>query len=206
MRRLIILTCQDVPSGRIFEQLENAKAPSKLLGAVVEQLRNLRSARRIEYAVRSLSPLSRALVMLVCIHEDEAQRAAVREAACTILGKYRDIPCCQSEDVAQVVGNALCVFELLVLRGGNLIFFAKTTAITAAPSEAEIGTMGALLNDLLSDPVFCWAYRASSGSRSALSAQQVKSAISCTACSSPTRSVSMRPPTPTPTPVERWRK
>ncbi len=105
-----------------------------------------------------------------------------------------------------MVGNALCAFELLVLRGGNLIFSAKTTAIAAAPSEAEIGTMGALLNDLLSDPVFCWAYRASSGSRSALSAQQVRSAISCAACSSPTRSVSMRPPTPTPTPVERWRK
>ena len=158
MHRLIILTCQDVPSGRIFEQLENAKALSKLLVAVVEQLRNLRSAKRIEYAA-SLSPLSRVLVMLVRTHEDEAQRAAVREAACAILGKYRDVPCGQSEDVAQVVGNALCVLELLVLRGGNLSFSAETSAIAAAPSEAEIGALGALLNDLWSDPVFCGAIR-----------------------------------------------
>ena len=126
--------------------------------AVVEQLRNLRSAKRIEYAA-SLSPLSRVLVMLVRTHEDEAQRAAVREAACAILGKYRDVPCGQSEDVAQVVGNALCVLELLVLRGGNLSFSAETSAIAAAPSEAEIGALGALLNDLWSDPVFCGAIR-----------------------------------------------
>ena len=158
MHRLIILTCQDVSSGRIFEQLENAKALSKLLVAVVEQLRNLRSAKRIEYAA-SLSPLSRVLVMLVRTHEDEAQRAAVREAACAILGKYRDVPCGQSEDVAQVVGNALCVLELLVLRGGNLSFSAETSAIAAAPSEAELGALRALLNDLWSDPVFCGAIR-----------------------------------------------
>ena len=158
MHRLIILTCQDVPSGHIFEQLENAEAPSKLLVAMVKQLRNLRSAKRIEYAA-SLSPLSRVLVMLVRTHEDEAQRAAVREAVCAILGKYRDVPCGQSEDVAQVVGNALCVLELLVLRGGNLSFSAETSAIAAAPSEAEIGALGALLNDLWSDPVFCGAIR-----------------------------------------------
>ena len=126
--------------------------------AVVKQLRILRSAMRIEYAA-SLSPLSRVLVMLVRTHEDEAQRAAVREAACAILGKYRDVPCGQSEDVAQVVGNALCVLELLVLRGGNLSFSAETSAIAAAPSEAEIGALGALLNDLWSDPVFCGAIR-----------------------------------------------
>jgi hypothetical protein len=205
MHRLIILTCQDVPSGRIFEQLENAEALSKLLVAVVKQLRILRSARRIEYAA-SLSPLSRVLVMLVRTHEDEAQRAAVREAACAILGKYRDVPCGQSEDVAQVVGNALCVLELLVLRGGNLSFSAETSAIAAAPSEAEIGALGALLNDLWSDPVFCGAIRSILGQPECAlgTAGQVCSLLRCLFLAD---SLCFDAATnPTPTPAERWRK
>jgi hypothetical protein len=124
-------------SGDIFEQLENAEALEKLLIAIDKQLRKVRSAKRIEYAAR-LSPLSRVLVMLVRTHEDEAHRAAVREAACALLGTYSDAPSGRSEDVAQVLGDALCVLELLVVRSGKLSFSAENNAIAAMPSAADI--------------------------------------------------------------------
>ena len=153
--RLVILTSHDTASGEIFEQYENADGLVKLLSAIDKQLTNLKPSKRLEGAAHLL-PMSRVLVMLLSVYEKADSRVATRLVACAILKEYRDVPSAHSEEVAQVLCNAVSTVELLVLRCGKLTFSADTNTYTASPcSDEDIAELNGLLDGICNDAVFC---------------------------------------------------
>eukprot|EP01036_Dinobryon_divergens_P037564 gene37564-49164_t len=151
--KLVILTSHDTASGKIFEQFENADGLVKLLNAISQQLKRFCGKKRIEH-MANLLPMSRVLVMLVGTHEGADHRMSAREVACAILKEYRDVPSANSEVVAQVLCNAVCTVELLVVHCGKLTFSADTNTYTGAPSDEDIAELRILLDGLFNDAVF----------------------------------------------------
>ena len=153
--RLLILTSQDTASGEIFEQYENADGLVKLLSAINKQLKNLKPLKRLAHAAHLL-PMSRVLVMLVSVYEGVDHKKVAREVACAILSKYSDVSSAPSEEVAQVLCNAVSTVELLVLRCGKLTFSADTNTYTASPCpDEDIAELNGLLDGICNDAVFC---------------------------------------------------
>jgi hypothetical protein len=161
--RLIILTTLDTASGKIFEQFENAQGLVKLLTATDKQIKNLRSEKQINYATHLL-PMSRVLVMLASIYEkvDHIHREALRKISCAILEEYRDLPFGRSEEgeeeVAQSLGNAINILELLVMRCGKLTFSPETGAFISS-SPITDSSLEVLLQNLFGDRFFCDSMR-----------------------------------------------
>ena len=153
--RLLILTSHNTANGKIFEQYENAAGLVKLLSAIGQQLMILKLPKRLKHAA-NLLPMSRVLVMLVSAYEGIDHMIVTREVACTILNKYSDVPSAQSEEVVEVLGNAVFIVELLVVRCSKLTFSVETNTYTAPPfSDRERTELRTLMKDLLDDDDFC---------------------------------------------------